>query len=267
MRIHRSRPGAGFTRIPNETLRDERLSMAARGHLAYLLSRPRDWITNADAEARRARSLRDKRGEGRRAVRAIYAELKQAGYLHSVKVPGPSGRWVTETYLYDRPTDVPPTGIPETGTSAPPAQTPEPVDNLPENDAEFAQVTEFPQFAPTYRSPGVGPPARRSTGTPANGTSLRSTEDVGTEDEGAGNPIAGKGQEQPNANSQASSHWPGNDGPDAQRIPLHDPESPAADRYAREAPNGYRFRSQQEIAAQQVAEARAQREAAERAAR
>ncbi|HEY7296049.1 MAG TPA: hypothetical protein VH916_13475, partial [Dehalococcoidia bacterium] len=93
MKIHHSRPGAGFTRIPNETLRDERLSMAARGHLAYLLSRPDDWATNADAEARRARTLRDKRGEGRRAMRAIYAELKQAGYLHSARVAGPLGQW------------------------------------------------------------------------------------------------------------------------------------------------------------------------------
>jgi hypothetical protein len=51
-----------------------------------------------------------------------------------------------------------------------------------------------------------------------------------------GDSIADK--EQPIANSQASSRWSGNDGPDAQRIPSHDSESPAADRYAREDTNG-----------------------------
>ena len=46
-------------------------------------------------------------------------------------------------------------------------------------------------------------------------------------------------QEQPNANSLPRVHvGPGNDGPDAQQIPPHDSESPAADRYARASETG-----------------------------
>jgi hypothetical protein len=271
VKIHHSGSGTGFTRIPNETLQDERLSWAARGHLAYLLSRPPDWATNADAESRRARSLRDKYGEGRRAMRAVYDELRKAGYLHQVKVPAARGRWKTETHLYDRPhTGIPLTGRPETGTSVPPAQTPEPVDNQPENDAEFPQVSEFPQVAPRYRSPGVGQPARRPTGTSVSGTSLQTTEDRVTEDKaaeadglcgGVVDPIDDK--EQPSTNPQAGSHWPGDDGPDAQQIPRRDSESPATPP-VRARENGH-WRSPQQIAAEQAAESRAGRQAAEAA--
>ena len=93
MKIHRSAPAGNFAIIPNETLRDERLSFAARGHLAYLLTRPDDWKTSADDEAERARGLRAKRGEGREAMRRVYKELKDAGYMHLVRSADASGRW------------------------------------------------------------------------------------------------------------------------------------------------------------------------------
>ena len=62
MQIHRSRPGARFVTIPNETLRDPRLSYVARGVLAEILSRPDDWSTTADAMWARAKSDRGKAG-------------------------------------------------------------------------------------------------------------------------------------------------------------------------------------------------------------
>jgi hypothetical protein len=107
VKIHRSNPAGDFAIIPNETLRDERLSFAARGHLVYLLSLPGDWKTSADDEAERARGLRSKRGEGREAMRRVYRELKDAGYMHLVRSADASGRWSTETHVFDRPcTDV-----------------------------------------------------------------------------------------------------------------------------------------------------------------
>lgn len=302
MMIHHSRPASDFATLPNETLRDERLSIAARGHLAYLLSLPDGWNTTADAEANRARALRGKRGEGRAAMRAIYAELKNAGYIRYDRTQA-NGKWSTEIHVFDRPrTDVPRTDVPETRTSVPPAETPEPVDNPPDT---------FSQVAPTYASPGVGPP---DVGSPVHRWAVHSYEDWVTEDgerTGVGDAVDDWGargnhprEEQPIANSQASSRWTGNDGPDDQQIPLpvtH--QGPATDRNARASePNGLAtrrdadvsqpegkpgadapcpnpppaapdatrrpsgWRSQQQIAADQAAESRASREAAERAA-
>lgn len=157
MIIHHSRLGSGFLKLPNETIRDERLSIAARGHLAYLLSQPSGWSTTADAESKRARALRGKRGEGRDAMRRIYAELKAAGYLYHDRKQD-NGTWSTEIHIADRPrseaewkaaTDVRLTDVPETRMSVPPAEMPE---GWPEDDETF------PQVAPMYGSPGVGSP-------------------------------------------------------------------------------------------------------------
>lgn len=79
--IHRSKPTTNFLIIPNETLRDDRLSYCARGVLAELLSRPPGWETNADALSERARRHRDVTGEGRRGIRAAFRELEDAGYM------------------------------------------------------------------------------------------------------------------------------------------------------------------------------------------
>ncbi|MFF7142290.1 hypothetical protein ACFZB5_13710 [Streptomyces nodosus] len=103
--IHRSKPTGNFTILPNELLRDDRLSYCARGVLAELLSRPNGWETNADALWERARRHRGGRGEGRRAMRAALAELEDAGYMVRHKRKGEKGRFVTVLELYDVPQD------------------------------------------------------------------------------------------------------------------------------------------------------------------
>jgi hypothetical protein len=103
--IHRSKPTANFTILPNELLRDDRLSYCARAVLAELLSRPNGWETNADALSERARRHRDGRGEGRRAMRAAFAELEEAGYMVRHKRKGEKGRFVTVLEVYDTPDD------------------------------------------------------------------------------------------------------------------------------------------------------------------
>jgi hypothetical protein len=88
--------------IPDETLRDPRLSYQARGVLAEILSRPDDWMTNADrlwADARRERP--NKPGEGRDRIRAAFIELHSAGYLTRERKRGPGGHILTELHLYD----------------------------------------------------------------------------------------------------------------------------------------------------------------------
>ncbi|MCE7083474.1 hypothetical protein [Streptomyces sp. ST2-7A] len=137
MRIRRSRLTADFVQLPNGTVRDERLSYMARGILAELLSRPDGWETTADDLWRRAAQARpENKGEGRRAFRAAFAELKDRGYLTAATERLPGGRHGTVLTVHDLPqggdvsageTDVPhggtsedgpgSTGVPHAGTS------------------------------------------------------------------------------------------------------------------------------------------------------
>lgn len=207
VKIHRSVPTGDFTIIPNETLRDERLSFAARGHLMYLLSRPEDWKTSADDEAERARGLRAKRGEGREAMRRVYKELKDAGYMHLVRSANASGRWTTETHVYDRPcTGVRPADVPESRMSVPPGET-----------------TSL-QVAPTYGKPGVGSPGVGSADCRFTRTSSTNT-DYEDQDQPQGQ------VQEPSVRKSQNRRLP--DGSetmadDAQQFPLNDAESTTA---------------------------------------
>ena len=67
------RSSDGFTMIPNDTLRDERLSFKARGLLALVLSNRDDWEITAG-------TLGEKGKEGRDAIRGALNELKELGY-------------------------------------------------------------------------------------------------------------------------------------------------------------------------------------------
>jgi hypothetical protein len=78
----------------------------ARGILGEILSRPDGWQTTADRMMEEARLSRgDKRGEGRRAYRAAFAELEAAGYMHRVKTRDKRGRYVTTVWVTDVPTE------------------------------------------------------------------------------------------------------------------------------------------------------------------
>jgi hypothetical protein len=247
VKIHHSRPGNAFVIIPNGMARDESLSLAARGHLAYLLSLPDGWSTTADAESKRARSLRGKRGEGRDAMRRIYSELKDAGYVYYERRNQDDGTWSTEIHVSDEPrteaewktaTDARLTDIPETRMSAPPAETPEVVDN---------SASEFSQVAPMYGSPGVGSP---DVGSPVHREAVRSYEDGTTEDwEDEGQSRVGDGvddEEQPvdagtgpqsiqvaNSQNRRVHNFPETGADEAQGISRHDSESATASHHAR----------------------------------
>jgi len=121
VKLHRSHPDGRFTIIPNDTLRDPRLSYLARAILAEALSHQGgEWPVTADELAARARKRRSGKHEGRLAIRAAFAELERCGYLRRVKRRRPDGCMVTDLHLYDVSaghTDVPPTGTPVTGVS------------------------------------------------------------------------------------------------------------------------------------------------------
>jgi hypothetical protein len=109
VKVIRSQPESNFTIIPNEALRDDRLSYTARGVLCELLSHRSGWETNADIMSARARQKRGAGvGEGRRAMRAAFAELEAAGYMVRVRERIPAGqpgagRVVTTLCVYDTP--------------------------------------------------------------------------------------------------------------------------------------------------------------------
>lgn len=82
--------------IDQETVRDRRLSLRARGLLVTLLSYPDTYRINS-AELAKVVT------EGRNAIRAALAELEDAGYLVRTKCQVAGGRWVTEQTLYETP--------------------------------------------------------------------------------------------------------------------------------------------------------------------
>lgn len=86
----------GFAQIPNEALRDERLSWRARGLLAYMLSFPDDWAHRAD-------ELQHHAPEGREAVRTALRELEKLGYRVRVKRRDDQGQIRTYIVLRDHP--------------------------------------------------------------------------------------------------------------------------------------------------------------------
>ena len=200
MKIHRSTPDGDFAIIPNETLRDERLSFAARGHLVYLLSLPGDWKTNADDEAERARKLRAKRGEGREAMRRIYKELKDTGYMRLVRSADASGRWTTETHVFDRPrAEVRPADVSESRMSV-----------------ATCDDSSSRRSPPTYGKPGVGSPDVGSTDRRFTRTSRTKTDNEDWEQ--------AEDQEQPQDQSQDQK-------PDALRLSqVRNSQKPASSR-------------------------------------
>lgn len=85
-----------FTVIDRATVNDDQLSYRARGVLLWLLDKPDDWQTDANAIARAGT-------EGRDAVRAALKELETCGYLSRQTKQGEGGRWQTEVFVRERP--------------------------------------------------------------------------------------------------------------------------------------------------------------------
>jgi hypothetical protein len=63
-----------FVQIPNDWLRDSRLSLKARGLLAQIMTHREDWSLSIN-------KLAQDNGEGKHAIRGAIAELERYGYL------------------------------------------------------------------------------------------------------------------------------------------------------------------------------------------
>ncbi|MEU9074350.1 helix-turn-helix domain-containing protein [Kitasatospora sp. NPDC048538] len=96
MQVHRSAHARNFTVLPNAVLQDRRLSLAARGLLADLVSRPERWREDA-------RQIADSSTDSRAAVRKALKELIDAGYYRVEKIRMPDGTIRSEAHVYDTP--------------------------------------------------------------------------------------------------------------------------------------------------------------------
>jgi hypothetical protein len=90
-----------YTKIDNGILGDKRLTFKARGILAYLLSKPDNWVVNE-------RDLNQQSPEGVTAMRSGLKELEEFGYLyrHRVNVKE-TGKLDWEVFIYESPEENP----------------------------------------------------------------------------------------------------------------------------------------------------------------
>ena len=95
--IIRVEKDSNYAVISNAPLNDDRLSWEAKGVLAYLLTKPDDWvIRNHDLE---------KKGKiGGCKLSRILAELKTVGYLTRTRYKKSDGTFQWETIVYEKPT-------------------------------------------------------------------------------------------------------------------------------------------------------------------
>jgi hypothetical protein len=102
---HRVRKGKGSEPIRREALQDPDLSFKATGVLAYLLSLPDNWRTDAERLSR-AKNAAGKAKEGREAIQAGLRELEEAGYLVRRKYQDDRGRWRWDWRYSEDPSDL-----------------------------------------------------------------------------------------------------------------------------------------------------------------
>jgi hypothetical protein len=155
---------ANFTQISNEVLLDERLSFKARGILALLLSRPKNWKIYIDEIIERSDL------DGKHSVRTGFKELKTFGYLELVKVWNDAGKFEGTIYklcLNHQP------DFPKTPNSLKTPKTPKTLEiptqkNLPPSkDLPTIEAIDLPKIS-TTENPSVDNSDRQKTMTPSN---------------------------------------------------------------------------------------------------
>jgi len=107
MIVRAERPESQYLIVRNEVARDERLSHRARGILLDILSRPDNWETSAErmmSEGTVDPEKGDTIGkEGREAILTAFRELRNAGYMRTVKRRNEKGQLVSKTLVFDAP--------------------------------------------------------------------------------------------------------------------------------------------------------------------
>jgi hypothetical protein len=102
-----------FTQIPNAWLRDQRLSLRAKGLLGQLLTHSQGWSVSI-------KSLAQKNGCGRDAIRSAVRELEECGYLTRQQERQAGGEFGETVWFTSEPmTDLPMTEKPTTVNPTP----------------------------------------------------------------------------------------------------------------------------------------------------
>lgn len=161
MRKRSARPSRQYAAIPNAAMRDETLSIGARGLLALLMTYSDEWVFKVDHLQRVAKCGRD-------AMRSMLKELHAAGYVVREAIRREDNKLAgTQWLIVDDPSDPSPCA-----TNGEPA--PELVENAASRPPENPSVGENAQQGPkeydrfiyadslTNRPPG-GPTAGKST--------------------------------------------------------------------------------------------------------
>ncbi|WP_328288142.1 conserved phage C-terminal domain-containing protein [Lactococcus petauri] len=89
--IKRKRAGDNFTILSNEFLRDENLSLKAKGLLSYILSLPDDWKIYFE-------EISQHHKDGESVVKKSWKELEENGYARTSRVIDPNSKRVTEWF-------------------------------------------------------------------------------------------------------------------------------------------------------------------------
>jgi predicted transcriptional regulator len=96
IRIHKEN---NFAVLSNALLQDERLSAAATGCIAYLLSKPNDWQLRREDIMRRFDCGKDK-------AQSMLRELEQAGYLVRETTRDDQGRFKHVSVIHEKPQQI-----------------------------------------------------------------------------------------------------------------------------------------------------------------
>lgn len=142
--IVRAKRKTNFTIISNVGMNDERLSLKAKGMLAYLLTKPDNWQVSD-------RHLATIGPDGRSAVQAALKELETFGYLVRKQCRNEQGQWAYVSYIYDEPwsekpwTENPATEKPATENQA--------VISTEEVKTERTKTPAAPEATPTAETP------------------------------------------------------------------------------------------------------------------
>lgn len=100
-----------FAQIPNQWLRDNRLSFKARGVLAMIMSHREGWSLSIN-------SIAAQNQEGKDAIRSAIQELQTAGYLYRTQA-NEGGKFGEAVWVTQDPSDLPMTENPTTDNPTP----------------------------------------------------------------------------------------------------------------------------------------------------
>jgi hypothetical protein len=162
-----------FVIVDQAAVEDTRLSWAARGLLAYLLSRPDDWRVLAN-------DLKKRGNLGRDGIYGLLRELRRAGYLRFERNRDAQGRMRGGTYIVSEvprtassdmgrpdaaaPRPVNAGALPSTERTNRTTTTTRPTDTYPATDAGVrGQRLRFPEWVPDEM---LAPATRLAAGLP-----------------------------------------------------------------------------------------------------